>query len=288
MAEALSFEELTSAAKPEEPVAPPVTPTETVETKVEDDKPQFTSADVAAYQQLSEMGITPGNASEFLQAKTALQNLGTLLEQDPKQFMRVIQQANPQLAGKALKEFSDLWYEQYLRDNPDAATTSASSAGKSTPMADPRIDALASEVERLKSERQQEVSARHQAENLVQYEKAFDELVAKLPEGVPDDKREYIRLKAEKALWKDPAAQKRISQGIYIDVPKFFADASRRVTAETKTATEIEAAKREKVADKAGKTITPGVENPNGQSANPQSKDIWEVSPQELAAAYKR
>lgn len=276
----ISFEELetvatqqTTAAKTAETatVTPPATGSTTA---TEETKPQFTEADVTAYRQLSDMGITVETAKEFKAAKVALENLPLILKNNPNVLLDEIAKNDPALASQLEEVISDRWFARYQREHPeDNGKNGGSRTTQSAP--DPRLDTLINEVKSLRDERQQERTEKENARITQGWNKAFDELEAKLPEGTTTRDREYIRLKAEKMLWQDSSAQGRVNKGVYIDVPKYYAEATKRVTAETKAAANGEHERREGVRERAAKEIVPAAENVNG-SRDTESRDIWD------------
>jgi hypothetical protein len=293
MSEALSFTELESAAKPPE-TAPEVTPAETKPaeaTPAEDIKPQFTATDVEAYQQLVAMGITPQNAEQFKQAKTAMDNLPALMRDNPDALLDEIQKNDPKLHDEFMERVSDRWYNQKGKrqyEEMQRKNGNGSRVAESEP--DPRVDRLQREVDAMKAEKAAENSNRQQAVITENYNKALDDLVAKLPEGVSEGTRDYIRLKAEKLMWNDMSARKRILDGVFTDVPKYFAEASKRVTAETKTAASKEHEARKGVEERGTKTITPAAENVAGaaKEQSPGEDPIWgNITKDEIERAYK-
>lgn len=275
----ISFEELeteanrSEAAKPNETttVTPPATGSTTV---TEETKPQFTEVDVAAYRQLSDMGITVETAKQFKEAKNALDNLPLILKNNPNVLLDEIAKNDPALASQLEEVISDRWFARYQREHPE--DSGKNGVSRTTPSApDPRVDDLTREVKALREERQQERTEKENARITQGWNKAFEELEAKLPEGTTARDREYIRLKAEKMLWQDGQAQGRVNKGVYIDVPKYYAEATKRVTAETKAAANDEHSRRSNVRDNASKEIVPAAENVNG-SRDTESKDIWD------------
>ena len=295
MSEALSFLELESAAKPKDETAPAVTPVETTkaaasEAVVEETKPQFTDADVTAYQYLRDKGISVDTAEQFIQAKAGLDVLSQALEKNPKAILDELWKTRPDIAENVEEVFSDAWYERKGKRMATETTQNGSVSRTTTSEPDPRIDKLTREMDALKQEKLQEQSVRQQAEIKKTYDTSFDALVAKLPKEVPEEKRDYIRLKAEKLLWQDPQAQARVRQGIYTDVPKYFAEASRRVTAETKTAADKAHEARAAVESNAGKEIIPAAETVNGAQTQTKSgvDPIWgNIDQAEIQRAYK-
>lgn len=295
MSEALSFTELESTATPEK-TATPATTEETskaAETKaaVEDSKPQFTDADVKAYQTLVEMGITPANAEQFKLAKTAMDNLPLLMKQNPDALLDEIQKNDPELHDEFMERVSDRWYEQKgKRQYQELQKKNGNGSRVAESEPDPRIDKLQREVDAMKAREASEASAKQQAQTTENYNKALDDLVAKLPENLPEDKRDYIRLKAEKLMWNDQSARQRILSGVFTDVPKYFAEASKRVTAETKTAATKEHEARSGVEARGTKTIIPAAENVAGagKETAPGTDPVWgDITKEEIERAYK-
>lgn len=296
MSEALSFTELESTAKSETTAAQTTTAeatkTETVvAATVEDAKPQFTDTDVKAYQTLVDMGITPQNAEQFKSAKTAMDNLPALLKSNPDALFDEIQKNDPALHDELITRISDRWFEQKgKREYQDMQRKNGNGSRVAESEPDPRVDKLEREVAAMKAKEASELSARQSAAITESYNKSLDELVAKLPENLPEDKRDYIRLKAEKLMWQDTSARQRILSGVFTDVPKYFAEASRRVTAETKTAATKEHDARAGVEARGARSIVPAAENVNGagKEATPGEDPIWgNITADEIKSAYK-
>lgn len=289
---ALTFSELESAAAPLETTAPVVTTEDKpVETPTEA-KPQFTEQDVAAYQQLVELGITPINAKDFIAAKQGLDALPALMKNNPDLLMDEIQKYDPQAHDEFMERVSDRWFEQKGKRmyEQQQGSPNGSRIEKSEPVVDPEFQTVKREWAQFKAERQQEAASKQQAVIQENYNKSLDSLMSKLPKEVPEDKREYILLKAKDLVNSDPQALKRIAQGVYTDVPKYFAEASRRVTADTKTAATAEHEARRGVEIRGSKEITPAAETVNGvaNDSKPGEDPIWgNISSAEIKSAMK-
>jgi len=294
----ISFEELETAATQQETVKPAET-TAAAETKVAEaaavaeTKPQFTETDVEAYKQLVDMGITPANAAEFKAAKQALENLPMLLKNNPDLLLDEIEKNDPELHKQLLEKVSDRWFNRLPADVREGKANGNGSESRTASSAtNPMIEKLQRQVDTLVQERTQEKSEAQQRAILGGLNTAFDSLDAKLKEkGVSDKDRDYIRLKAERLLWSDSAAAKRVNSGVYVDVPTFFSKASSLVTAETKAAATTANEKRAGIEARGEKTIPNAAENVNGTSTKQEGhgKDpIWgDISQEELKAAYK-
>jgi hypothetical protein len=291
----ISFEELEAVATPPATATPVETPAATeAASAAADTKPQFTESDVEAYKSLVDMGITPQNAAEFKAAKNALDNLPALLDSNPDLLMDEIEKNNPALHTKLLERMSDRWFQRLPADVREgkSGNGSESRTASSSPAVDPELVQMKREWGELKTQRIQEQTARQQAQVAEGFNKALDALVEKLPEGVSAEKRDHIRLKAEKMVLSDPKAYQRISQGIYVDVPTFFSKASSLVTAETKAASSAEHDRRAGVEARGSKEIPAAADNVNGSASSKQeghgADPIWgNISEGELKSAYK-
>jgi hypothetical protein len=302
MSEPLSFTELestaTSAATASqtttEDTSKAAATATTSTTAAEDTKPQFTQTDVDAYQQLVALGITPQNAEQFKLAKTAMDNLPALMRQNPDALLDEIQKNDPELHELFLERVSDRWYQQKGKrqyEEMQRKNGNGSRVAESEPAVDPETEKMKREWVQFKAQQATE-SANREAERVsVAYNKALDALVEKLPENVPEDKREHIRLKAEKMMWQDMEARARIQKGVFTDVTKYFAEASKRVTAETKTAAQKEHDARKAIEERGTRTIVPAAENVAGaakEQGGPNADPVWgDITKEEIERAYK-
>jgi hypothetical protein len=296
----ISFEELETVATQQTTATSAETSAVSTETKaaeaakVEDAKPQFTEADVESYKQLVEAGITPQNAAEFRAAKSALDNLPTLLKSPNgvRALMTEIQKNDPE-AYKTMKEtVSDLWFEDLPPEVREGKSSGNGSESRTVSTAtNPVIERLERQVNALVEERTKEKTEAQQRTILTGLNSSFDNLIAKLPAGVSDRDKDYIRLKAERLLWSDATAAKRVNQGVYLDVPTYFSKAASLVTAETKAAATAANDKRAGVEARGERTIPNAAENVNGTPAKQEGHGhdpIWgNITAEELKAAYK-
>jgi hypothetical protein len=297
----ISFEELETAATQQTTVNSADTTAAKSDTKTEttavatETKPQFTETDVEAYKQLVDMGITPQNAAEFKAAKQALENLPLLLKNNPDLLLDEIEKNDPELHKQLLEKVSDRWFNRLPPDVREGKSNGNGSESRTVSSAtNPVIERLERQVNALVQERTQEKTEAQQKTILSGLNTAFENLVAKLPAGVSERDKDYIRLKAERLLWSDATAAKRINQGVYVDVPTYFSKAASLVTAETKAAATAANDKRAGVEARGERTIPNAAENVNGTTSEPEGhgKDrIWgDLTPEEKTAlrAYSK
>jgi hypothetical protein len=273
---AVSFSELETATKLATPAAAPVTTAATEPTAPA--PPQFTEQDISTLRTFADAGITLTNYQQLLQANDLMQKLPGILKSNPRILTAEIAKADPQAYDTLLDAISDEWYEvKGKKLEQQTANGGASSTATST---DPRLESevttLKSQIANLIQERNAEKSERQQTALMEGYNSAVSGLLKKAPDTVTENTKDHIRLKTQELIFKDPAARNRVAQGIYLDVAKYFAEASALVTADTKASAEKEHARRAEVEARGGKEIVPAAENVNGATEqNPNEDPIW-------------
>lgn len=297
----ISFEELEVAATPPASATPVDPPAAAAPAEVKTDppaeasKPQFTEADVESYRQLVEMGITPQTAAQFKAAKEQMEFLPQLLRSPDgrRQLLDEIQKHDPETYKGLLDYASDRWFSELPADaKADSGNGSPSRTTSSSPTMDPRITSLESQIQSLVADRNSEKSAKQQEAITSGYNHSVEAMLAKLPDSVSSRDKDYIRLKTNELVWRDPKAMNAISKGVYVDVPTYFSKASGLVTAETKAAANAEHDRRAKVEANGTREIPAAAENVNGSASSKQEghghDPIWgDISSNELKSAYK-
>lgn len=273
----VSFTELETAAKPATTTESQATPavTEQTTTAAAPVQPQFTEQDAQTLRTFADAGISISNYKDLLTAKQLVENLPKIIRTNPRVLTAEIAKNDPEAYNTLLDAISDEWYEVKGKKLEQSAQGGASSTTSSN--ADPRVEALTAKIENLISERNQEKSQRQQDQILSGYNSTVEGLLAKLPEGVPEQAKDYIRLKTNELLWKDNSARERIGKGVYVDVPKYFAEASAKATADTKASADKEHSRRADVESRGTREITPAAENVNGSQEQiaPGQDPIW-------------
>jgi hypothetical protein len=270
----VSFSELEAQVIPPKPAESTVTPaaTETVTPP----PPSFTEQDISTLKTFSDAGITIGNYQQLLQANQLIEKLPAILKSNPRILTAEIAKADPEAYDRVLDSISDEWYEVKGKKLEQTAQGTASSNASST---DPRIESkltqLTTQLEGLIQDRNQEKTQRQQAAIMTGYNSAMDGLLGKLPEGVTDTTKDYIRLKTQELVYRDQGAADRVARGTYVDLPKYFAEASAKATADIKASAGKDHAARAAVEAKGTKEVVPAAEAVNGTQSAPNEDAIW-------------
>lgn len=267
----VSFSELEAAVKPAVAAEPQATPVAAEPVA----PPQFTDQDIQTLRTFADAGITIQNYQQLLQANTLVQKLPDILRTNPKVLLDEISKADPQAYKNFLEVSSDEWWEKIGKNDPKNQRPAQGNASSVTSSPDPRIDQLQSQLQGVISELNQEKSAKQQARIMTGYNDSVSAMLSKLPEGVPESSKDYIRLKTQELVYKDEAARDRVAKGVYVDLPKYFAEASAKATADIKASAGKEHAARAAVEARSGKEITPAAEPVNGTQTGPNEDPIW-------------
>src|SRR5437660_2860902 len=271
--QAVSFQELETAPKQQTPAVTAATATVPETPPAAQTPPQFSEANAQALRILADAGITITNYKELLQAKSVMDNLPKIIRSNPRVLTGEIAKSDPEAYDNFLEAVSDEWYE--VKGKKLEAQTATNGASSTVSSSDPRLEALQAKLDLLIADRNQEKTERQQGQILDGYNKAIEGLLAKPPEGVPEQSKDYIRLKTNELVWKDNSARDRVAKGVYVDLPKFLAEASAKATADTKAAADKEHARRQEVENRGTREITPAAENVNGHVETPGEDPIW-------------
>jgi hypothetical protein len=271
---AVSFSELEAAAIPPKPAKSTVTPAATEAAPPPPPPPQFTEQDIQTLRTFADAGITIQNYQQLLQANTLIQKLPDIIKTNPRVLTAEIAKADPEAYKNLLEAVSDEWWEVIGKKLPQNTAQGNASSVPSSP--DPRIDQMQTTLQGLIADRNQEKSQRQQADIMAGYNSSMDGLLAKLPADVPETSKDYIRLKTQELVYRDRGAADRVAKGVYVDLPKYFAEASAKATADIKASAGKEHAARAAVESRGGKEITPAAEAVNGTQDNSPGQDpIW-------------
>ena len=309
---AASFEELPSVAPSTTSADASKTSTETPpakvdftaatdkgETKVEGGKDtKFTDSDASAtLASLRDLGITPENAREFVDAQRTLQNVAYALQHSPGDILTELRQNNPEAFEKFIDVASDMYLERHPVKADGTADAGRGGAGESIRQNDPlmkEVQALKQELGEMKSVAQQRAAN----DRLVELKKDYTGKVNKMLDRVPGltarDRRALVALTSE-SLSEDTSAVARVNGGDFRDVSKHLQRVYDSWSADTKTASSEEHAARETVKANGDRVIPTsagteagGEKADDAKGTRASQRDAWESSELEFARALNK
>lgn len=257
------------------------TPTPAAAVAPEPAKPDYAPEVLELAKQLAEDGVTREGYGQLIEGRDALNKMGYLLKENPKEFFRTIELNDPETAKKALEEFSQIYLDRNLSREDQARIEAGQPLEEADPM-QKQLEDLQSELKSLKDN----AMARDQAASVAtiksRYEARINDLFSQLPDNMPKHHQEALRAMLDRSLGADEQAAGRIRQGNFVDVPNHFKKILDNWAAETKAANDAEIAKREQVRKNAQLTFAPGAEAVGGPPPESLADKNWDDFGDEL------
>lgn len=252
---------------------------------------QLTSeADLAALRQMADLGITPANAQEFVQAKANLDGMRTSLANDPDTILAQLQTASPEVYFNLLDKAATRYLQHFPPPEDGTAGKGASSAPQSDPLLVSQVNALQAELNTLKADSSSRANAVRAKEIEVAYNGRVDGLVADVAGKTKMDAKDQKLLKFEinASIASDPAARKRIMSGIFADIPIHAKNVLDARAAETKASADRSQSARAAVATGGTREPAAGAAASDGQPVGSASPvDDWDDAAAGFAAGLK-
>lgn len=259
----------TEAAKPAEPKPEPE-----VTLKVEDKE----AADIGRI--LLDSGVTKDKLNEILDAPKALNSIRYLIQNNPQEFLNMLERTDPKAANTFLEKMADTYVDRY----DDKESKSDKKSDDSSPELMREVRALREKTTRLESEQARRDQAAALAATSQRYEARVDDLFGQIPKDTPLTKGEQRALRAllNTELSKDQSVVQRVSNGNFVDVPRTFKAVIDDYFADKKAAAEAAKSQREGSSSRAFNEFPSG---PNLMIPPPGTDESWEATEEGFAKA---
>lgn len=229
----------TVADKTVDPVVDPAKPAEKVASVAENPE----AAEIGSI--LLESGWTKDKINELLEAPGALQSLRYAVENNPKDFLNMIERVNPQLGQKFLQTMADTYVERY---EPAKKTAKSEKTDVPAELMD-EVKSLREKTERLETEQQKRDAAAQLASTQERYRARVDDMFGSLKDlNLTKSETKALRARLDAELSSDPTIVQRASKGNFVDVPRVFKSIVDEWGADKKAQVEGEKTAREKTA----------------------------------------
>lgn len=229
-------------ATPAEPAQPTGTPAASLTVPV--DTANKDAAELG--QLLLDSGIDKSKVNELLEAPGVLAAIRYQVENDPQEFIRGLERANPGAGENFLDKTSKLYVDRYARD--DKPNADGKPDDKTNELQN-RMRELSEQVTGLRTEAQRTANAAAMAAVNARYEARVDDLFSQLPaDKVPltGTEKALIKDALSSRLGRDPDASKRVYNGNFYDVPKVFKGIVEGLLNDRKAAADAEKAARDR------------------------------------------
>lgn len=222
---------------------------------------------------LTDLGITPENAHEYVQTREQYNALLQIM-QDPKALLDGLRINRPDLYEKILDTATDHYLELHPVDEE----------GKSAKGADSEVVAelrsVRAELNQMRGMQQQAAQQQRLATVVKSYNDNLDSLIQKIP-GLKASEQKAIKALVSQNIAADRVALGRINQGVFVDLPRHIKD----VYTDWANDHKAELSKREEVKNSGSPEITPSAQAVGGQ---PEARDDWDSAAVDFANALQK
>lgn len=265
-----------------------VTETE-VETKVETKPTDDTTVLAAAEKEAAEIGkillesgVTKDQVSDLLQAPSALNTLRYMIQNDPEQFLRELEKADPVAGDNFQQKIADLYVKRY---GTREETATAKDDVNSKLLAE--IAELKEKTTRLETAQQQRDAAIAVAAAKDRYNnrvKELFELEAVKNLGLTKSETKAMKSRLDAELASDPNMVKRISNGNFVDVPRTFQTIVSEWAGDKKSAADEATKARERTSNQSFAEFMPGADMFTANIPK-ETFDSWDTTEDAFAKA---
>ena len=265
---------------------------ESTETKVEESKVESkTEVDPAILELgtiLANAGVTKENVNDIIAAPQALNALRYAIQNDPEEFLKMIERSDPKSGENLLEKMSDV----YLKRNEGKLKLPVEGDKGKAAVPDElmqKIAKLEEETTSLRNEKQREQAAMAQAATQQRYKARLDDVFnidqIKKMELTPSEIKN-MKARVGEVMAADPSIVQRASAGNFVDLPGAFKTVLEELVADKKAATEAQTKARER--SKLG-AFADFLSGPNAQLMDiPQNTfDTWDATEDGFAKALE-
>ena len=230
-------------------------------------------------------GYTKERVNELLEAPGALAALRYAVENDPKEFLTMLQRSNPQVADKFLQTMADTFVDRY--DAPATKKNAKADDPNSELMTE--IAALREKTNRLETEQQRRDMAALQAATQQRYNARVDDLFGQVKDmGLTKSEQLAMRARLDKELSADPTVVQRASKGNFVDVAPTFKRITDEWVADKKAAIDAEKTARERQQKGAFANLSSGPNPFTPVNVSDSTFDSWDNTEAGFAKALEQ
>ena len=238
---------------------------------------------------LLDSGFTKDRINELLQAPGALNSLRYLVQNDPQEFLSLIERTDPRAGENFLEKMADTYVNRYgKKDSPAEGGKKGAADPNSGLMAE--LEFLKGKVNQFETEKQQEKNAAAFAQAQARYNGRVDDLfnsegVKSL--GLTKSELRAMRADLDKQLGADQNVVQRVTNGNFSDVPRTFKTILEDWSGDRKAAAEAAKGAREGVKNRAFAELSNGAQ-PFTVDIPATAADSWDNTEDAFAKALER
>jgi hypothetical protein len=234
---------------------------------------------------LRDAGYSTQNVNNLFDATNALGALRYAIQNDPQEFLRTLERADPRAGERFLETMADTFLQRY------GGKETPADKGKQDSVPNAEVESLKERLARMENERTTERQQAQIAVTRQRYEQRVDDLfnIKEVKDlGLTKADVRNMRARVDVELGRDQAAASRATNGNFVDVPKVFQGVLEEYVTDKKAAQQAEKERRETQQKGAFSEFQNGpnpfmnVKLPDGAS------DSWDATENALAAALSK
>jgi hypothetical protein len=190
---------------------------------------------------LANSGWTKANVNDLLQSPTALESLKNMIQNNPQEFLNMVERADPRAAERLLDTASD----EYLRRNESKGGKSKDEDSSGLQR---EVETLREKTNRLEADQQRREQAIATQAMRQRLDARVDDLLGQVKDlGLKPSETKNLRARVYTELASDATVAQRVSNGNFVDVPRVFQTLIDEKVADQNAAVQAEKDKREGV-----------------------------------------
>jgi len=231
-------------------------------------------------------GYTKDQINQLLEAPRALEALRYAIKNDPVEFVRSLERADPGAGENFYDKLTKEYVERYDRPGAAPGAAPANGGAKDAPNTElfDKVRELTEEVGRFKNQAQARDAAAADAQMAARYHARVDDLFSQIPKDkfpLEDYEVGLIKDALSSRLAADPQAVARVKMGNFVDVPNQFKGVLDSIARGRQAKADAETKARERATNAMFPTFEGGpMELPKEFTTLPESNspdDIWDV-----------
>lgn len=164
-------------------------------------------------------GWTKDKINDLIEAPGALAAMRYAVENNPKEFLNMLERANPEIGRKFLQDMADTFVERY---EPAKKPVKADKSDVSNELME-EVKALREKTNRLETEQARRDAAAALASTQERYKARVEDLFGQLKDlNLTKSETKALRARLDSELSSDPTVVQRASKGNFVDVAPTF------------------------------------------------------------------
>lgn len=230
-------------------------------------------------------GVTREKVNELLQAPQALNSLRYMIQNNPAEFLNLIERTDPKAGENFLEKMASTYVDRYgVEDKGDKNK----GKGGESPELMSEVKSLREQLKGIQTREQQREQAASMAAVQSRYTSRVDDLFGTIKDmGLTRAESKALRADLDKELANDPAVVQRVSSGNFVDVAPKFKSLVENWSSDRKAAAQADKDARER-AEKGASFEALGGPQPFMLDVPKDAANSWDATEDAFAAALTK